>query len=83
MIKKIILISVLNIFICFSQNCEPTSISKDGNIEYFGGFIKKSLSIIGNDTTNYMFLIAQVNKGKGGTIATVSFSHLMLQLKIT
>ncbi len=62
-----------NTFSVFSQNCAPTIISEDGNIEYYGGKLKNGLGILTDDGSSYSFYVVQINKGKDGTLAFVSF----------
>ncbi len=57
----------------FSQDCKPTSVSKDGKYEYFGGKIRDGLGLFTDDQSAYSFFVVQVDKGKSGNIAFVSF----------
>lgn len=57
----------------YSQDCKPTIVSDDGTVEYFGGKIRDLVGILTDDKSAYSFYIIQMNKGKEGTFAYVSF----------
>lgn len=59
--------------VSFSQDCEPATKSEDGRLEYFGGKIRDAVAIITDDKSAYSFYIVQINKGKDGNLAYVSF----------
>lgn len=47
--------------------------SKDGSLEYFGGKVRDLIGLLTDDKSSYSFYIVQVNKGKDGTVAYLSF----------
>jgi hypothetical protein len=73
-LKTIILFLLLsNVLSAYSQDCKPTIVSKDGSVEYFGGKVRDLIGLITDDKSSYSFYIAQINKGKDGTVAFVTF----------
>ncbi|SDC71557.1 hypothetical protein [Williamwhitmania taraxaci] len=68
-----LLFLLLNTSTVFSQNCKPTIVSEDGNTEYFGGKVRDAIGLLTDDKSAYTFYVVQVNKGKDGTVAFVSF----------
>lgn len=68
-----LLFILLNSSFAFSQDCKPTIVSKDGNTEYFGGKVRDAIGLITDDKSAYTFYVVQINKGKDGTVAFVSF----------
>lgn len=75
--KKLLLLALAflanSLTYLYSQDCEPTIISKDGTIEYFGGKIRDGVAILTDDKSAYSFYVVQVDKGEKGTFAVVSF----------
>jgi hypothetical protein len=73
----ILKLTLFIVFLCnssiYSQDCKPTSISKDGKQEYFGGKIRDGIGLFTDDKSAYSFYVVQVDKGKSGTVAYVSF----------
>lgn len=75
MTLKMILISLflLRFITSNSQDCAPSMKSEDGKLEYFGGKIRDAIALVTDDKSAYSFYVVQVNKGKEGTVAFVSF----------
>ena len=71
--KLILLIWLSSYTLIYSQDCKPTIISKDGKVEYFGGKIRDLIGLFTDDKSSYSFYVVQVDKGKNGNIAFVSF----------
>lgn len=57
----------------FGQECKPTSVSEDGKLEFYGGKIRDGLGLFTDDQSAYSFYVVQIDKGKNGNIAFVSF----------